>query len=111
MFSSPDNTADRHRRTIAWAGGVVQAVTKVDGKTMPKTTNTVKPKTDRRKATKSAQIELQSELQTLRDISEADIARRAFEVYCSRGGQHGRDLEDWLQAERELRSQLTQAAH
>jgi hypothetical protein len=37
-------------------------------------------------------------------ISQSDIARRAFELYCSRGGQHGSDVEDWLQAERELSS-------
>ncbi len=31
------------------------------------------------------------------------IARRAYEIYQQRGGGHGRDLEDWLRAERELR--------
>jgi hypothetical protein len=36
-------------------------------------------------------------------IRGEDIARRAFELYCERGGQHGHDVEDWLQAERELR--------
>jgi hypothetical protein len=35
-------------------------------------------------------------------VSESDIARRAFEVYCARGGQPGSALDDWLQAEREL---------
>ena len=30
------------------------------------------------------------------------IARRAFEIYEARGGQNGRALEDWLQAEREI---------
>lgn len=35
-------------------------------------------------------------------VTEAEIARRAFEVFCARGGQHGRALDDWLQAEREL---------
>jgi len=34
-------------------------------------------------------------------ITEA-IAFRAYELFLARGGQHGRDLEDWLQAEREL---------
>ena len=33
------------------------------------------------------------------------IAQRAYELYQQRGGQHGRDLEDWLAAERELRNQ------
>jgi hypothetical protein len=32
-----------------------------------------------------------------------DIARRAYQLYEERGGEHGRDREDWFQAERELR--------
>jgi hypothetical protein len=32
-----------------------------------------------------------------------EIAKRAFEIYLSRGGWPGKDLEDWLQAERQLR--------
>jgi len=40
------------------------------------------------------------------EIPPETIASRAFEVYCARGGGHGRDLEDWLQAERELRAAL-----
>jgi hypothetical protein len=31
------------------------------------------------------------------------IARRAFELYLSRGGAHGDSLGDWLRAEAELR--------
>jgi hypothetical protein len=30
------------------------------------------------------------------------IARRAYERFQTRGGEHGRDQEDWLEAEREL---------
>src|SRR5690348_3304084 len=33
------------------------------------------------------------------------IAQRAYELFQQRGGEHGRDLEDWLAAERELRNQ------
>jgi len=33
---------------------------------------------------------------------EEQIARRAYELYLERGGQPGRELEDWLQAEREV---------
>ncbi len=33
---------------------------------------------------------------------EEEIRRRAYEIYLERGEQPGRDLEDWLQAEREL---------
>ena len=34
------------------------------------------------------------------------IARRAHEIYDARGGEHGKALEDWLQAEREIDSEL-----
>jgi hypothetical protein len=34
--------------------------------------------------------------------NDTDIAKRAFELYCERGCQDGHDVEDWLQAEREL---------
>lgn len=32
-----------------------------------------------------------------------EIAVRAYEIYIARGAQEGRDLEDWYQAENELR--------
>ena len=32
------------------------------------------------------------------------VARRAYEIYQSRGGVHGSDLDHWLEAERELQS-------
>jgi Protein of unknown function (DUF2934) len=31
-----------------------------------------------------------------------EIAKRAHELYLARGSAHGRDREDWIQAEREL---------
>jgi len=43
-------------------------------------------------------------------LTEAEIARRAFEIYCERGRQDGRDVEDWLQAERELRKAASYSA-
>ena len=30
------------------------------------------------------------------------IARRAHQIYEARGGEHGRAVDDWLQAEREV---------
>ena len=30
------------------------------------------------------------------------VESRAYELYVARGGQHGRALEDWLEAEQEL---------
>jgi hypothetical protein len=35
-------------------------------------------------------------------VTESDIARRAFELYCDRGCDDGHDVDDWLNAEREL---------
>ena len=31
-----------------------------------------------------------------------EIALRAYQIYVERGGAHGQDVDDWLQAEREL---------
>jgi len=33
---------------------------------------------------------------------DEEIRRRAYEIYLQRGEQPGRELDDWLQAEREL---------
>ena len=35
------------------------------------------------------------------------LAQRAYQLYLARGGEDGRDLEDWLTAERELRERRT----
>jgi Protein of unknown function (DUF2934) len=43
-------------------------------------------------------------------LTDTDIAKRAFGLYCERGWQDGRDVEDWLQAERELRATATSTA-
>jgi hypothetical protein len=34
-----------------------------------------------------------------------EIRQRAFEIHTEHGGIHGCDMDDWLQAERELRKQ------
>jgi Protein of unknown function (DUF2934) len=34
---------------------------------------------------------------------DGEIRRRAYEIYRERGEQPGRELDDWLQAERELK--------
>jgi hypothetical protein len=33
-----------------------------------------------------------------------DIAEAAYQRYMQRGGQHGHDFDDWIDAERSLRS-------
>jgi hypothetical protein len=35
-------------------------------------------------------------------VSDGDIAQRAYELFLSRGGTHGHDFEDWIQAKQEL---------
>jgi Protein of unknown function (DUF2934) len=36
-------------------------------------------------------------------ISADEVARRAYELYQSRGGQNGSDFDDWIQAEAQLK--------
>lgn len=36
--------------------------------------------------------------------NEDEIRRRAYQRYLERGGGHGQDFDDWLEAERELKS-------
>ena len=33
---------------------------------------------------------------------DEEIRRRAYQLYVERGEEHGRDLDDWLQAKREV---------
>jgi hypothetical protein len=35
-----------------------------------------------------------------------DIERRAYEIYLERSGTEGCEMEDWLQAERELQRRM-----
>ncbi len=34
--------------------------------------------------------------------ADEEIAQRAYELYLARGGKDGHDLEDWLEARRQL---------
>jgi hypothetical protein len=40
---------------------------------------------------------------TKREPTHAQIANRAFEIYVARGGEHGHDVSDWFEAERQLK--------
>jgi hypothetical protein len=42
--------------------------------------------------------------------TEDDIAQRAFELYCERGHTDGHDVDDWLNAERELKGAASSSA-
>jgi Protein of unknown function (DUF2934) len=37
-------------------------------------------------------------------VTNNDVARRAYDLYLARGREHGHDVDDWMQAERELRA-------
>jgi len=37
--------------------------------------------------------------------SENDVRVRAYQRYLERGGTHGNDVDDWVEAERELKRQ------
>jgi hypothetical protein len=43
-------------------------------------------------------------------MTQEQIAKRAYEIWLSRGCQDGNAESDWLQAEAELRKELQQAA-
>ncbi|MBL9017306.1 MAG: DUF2934 domain-containing protein [Myxococcales bacterium] len=38
------------------------------------------------------------------EIAPHDVARRAYAKFLERGGEHGHDVQDWLEAEAELRA-------
>ncbi len=39
-----------------------------------------------------------------REVTDEEIRERAYEIYLARGATPGYELDDWLQAESELRS-------
>lgn len=39
-----------------------------------------------------------------KELPATEIERRAYELYLERGGADGHDVDDWVQAERELRA-------
>lgn len=55
----------------------------------------VHPESDVREATSGSVVD------TIEEVSSA-IERRAFELFEKRGREPGRELEDWLEAEKEL---------
>ena len=46
----------------------------------------------------------------LPDLPEDTIRKRAFDIYEQRGKQDGQELDDWLEAEREVLESLARAA-
>ena len=66
------------------------------------------PRTPRKKSvSKSNIIRMPATMAALRD---EEIARRAYEIFLTRGGEQGHDVDDWLQAERELSTRALRQA-
>ena len=60
---------------------------------------------DRRRRVRDTANELQTQggSQAITTPTYEQIAEAAYHRYLQRGGQHGRDFDDWIDAERELR--------
>ena len=65
----------------------------------------VRPKTTRSHTSGDNPAEMANDSATAMEASpsEEDIRQRAYHRYLQRGGGHGMDFDDWLEAERELR--------
>ncbi|MBI3048493.1 MAG: DUF2934 domain-containing protein [Acidobacteria bacterium] len=61
-----------------------------------------------RRGTAGAATPASTAAETRRDPTHDEIAKAAYQRYLSRGGEHGRDFDDWLDAERDLRQRKSQ---
>lgn len=43
------------------------------------------------------------------NVTDSEVASRAYHLYLARGCEHGHDVDDWIAAERELRARTTSA--
>lgn len=82
--------------------------TSPEGKTAKKTSNKSGGSAATRRPALSQAIDKEPEVSypgpsmALSEELRERIAQRAYEIHHRRGGQHGSDWEDWLQAEREI---------
>ena len=88
------NTASAPRQTRPSTGGARSESTEARGKANPARTDS---------SERDTPLEGQSDSLGFQP-SEEEIRYRAYLLYIERGGEHGLDFEDWLQAERELKS-------
>ena len=70
----------------------------------------VKPKTGEVTEAVEPGAQARSQDGLVDSLREEEIRRRAYEVYLERGEEHGHEIEDWLQAERELTTGDSKAA-
>jgi Protein of unknown function (DUF2934) len=74
---------------------------RLEGDVMPKT------KPSLREVESEREIETNPDVETQPSgtITQEEIAQRAYALYEARGREDGHDLDDWLEAERELLEQ------
>lgn len=58
-------------------------------------------------AHKTASTARTNAARAVRDGASEEIEKRAYQRYCDRGCAPGRELEDWIAAERELLAEHT----
>jgi hypothetical protein len=77
--------------------------TKMNKSTIVKNTSkTTNEKTSAPKVSRARKSDEPAQMQGTQ-LEYAEVAARAYERFCTRGFQHGHDVEDWLAAEAELR--------
>jgi hypothetical protein len=62
-----------------------------------------KPNRKRISEIRAISSQVETGVSVVNSTCEDEIRRRAYEIYLERGEQPGRELDDWLQAERELK--------
>jgi hypothetical protein len=75
---------------------------------MPKNNSEAARPTTRRRAAGAAATPGAADDRGLRNPTHDEIAEAAYHRYLNRGGGHGRDFDDWLEAEQELRLDKSQ---
>ena len=113
-------TTNQTKKTSALGGNAIATTTKrTRARTAARTTSAPaeapkreaeKPKKRKPSATKmtieSSAAQAQPQLATRRGAAPEQIATQAYYLFLERGGQHGFDQQDWLEAERRLTGTL-----
>jgi hypothetical protein len=90
-------------RTKSEAGAVKSRRAPVRRRTVKKTTDS--PIAVASELAASTQVAPVAAAAGVADLNYDEVARRAYEIYCGRGGANGSAVDDWLEAERQLRHQ------
>ena len=102
--------ARKHHRSFFCEG--VVSISGVNGKSGRRACEAmvIMATTKRTPSTRATNIDRLSAVNRSLAVTDTDIGRRAFALYCERGRQDGQDLDDWLRAERELRAAVSSTA-